>query len=141
MFHPTQSSTSSLIHLMHAITQAHTSTCNTSLMHVKNSTCHFCLWHLNRTVEEENERTKTSNYIVDNFSLTFVNLSLTWNLHFHVWLQNKRKILIWEKTIISLAYVPVYSLHLQQNNLNNPDAYSESCQTCKMECFAKLVTG
>ena len=31
----------------------------------------------------------TLNWIVDHFSLTFVNLSLTWMLYLHVWLQNK----------------------------------------------------
>ena len=36
----------SLLHMMHAITCAHASTCATSLMHVKNSMCHFCLWYL-----------------------------------------------------------------------------------------------
>ena len=36
----------SLLHLIHAIACTHTSTCTTSLMNVKNSTCHFCLWHL-----------------------------------------------------------------------------------------------
>ena len=47
----------SLIHLMHAISRAHSSTRVTSLMRVKNSSCHFfydtyCLEPLN----EENER-------------------------------------------------------------------------------------
>ena len=36
----------SLINLMCVITCAHDSTLTTSLMRVKNSTCHFCLWHL-----------------------------------------------------------------------------------------------
>ena len=37
---------SSLLRLMRAITHAHASTCTTSLMSVRNSTRHFCLWHL-----------------------------------------------------------------------------------------------
>ena len=40
------------------------------------------------------ERTKTSNLIVDHFSLTFVNLSLAWMLYFYVWLQNIEKFLV-----------------------------------------------
>ena len=40
------------------------------------------------------ERTKTSNLIVDHFSLTFVNLSLAWMLYFYVWLQNNEKFLV-----------------------------------------------
>ena len=50
----------SLIHLIYAIACAHTSTCATSLMHVKNSTHYFFfdtyyleLWN------EENRKTKT----------------------------------------------------------------------------------
>ena len=34
---------SCLFHLMREIAHAHTSTCATSLMRVKNSICHFCL--------------------------------------------------------------------------------------------------
>ena len=41
-----QVSTISLPHLMRVIARAHASTRATSLMHVKNSTHHFCLWHL-----------------------------------------------------------------------------------------------
>ena len=33
----------SFLHLMHGITHTHASTRASSLMHVKNSTCHFCL--------------------------------------------------------------------------------------------------
>ena len=40
------------------------------------------------------ERTKTSNLIVDFFSLTCVNLSLAWMLYFHVWCQNIGKFLV-----------------------------------------------
>ena len=37
------------------------------------------------------ERTKTSNLIVDHFSLTFVNFSLAWMLYFYEWCQDKGK--------------------------------------------------
>ena len=43
-------------------------------------------------------------------------------------------------TIISLVCIkrfPVYLLEPLQNNLNNPEAYFELCQTSKMGCFAK----
>ena len=42
------------------------------------------------------ERSETSNWIVDHFSLIFVNLSLAYLLYFHVWLQNKEKTLYLE---------------------------------------------
>ena len=51
----------------------------------------YCLVHWNA----ENERTKISNWIVDHFSLTFVNFSWTWMLYFHAWPQNKGEILSW----------------------------------------------
>ena len=81
---------------MRVIARAHASTRATSLMGLKNSTRHFCLciyclgyWN------EENEKTKTSNWIDDHFPLTFANISFTWMLYIHVWFQNKGKILIW----------------------------------------------
>ena len=40
---------------------------------------------------------KTSNLIVDHFSLIFVNLLLAWMLYFHERLQNKGKLLVWSK--------------------------------------------
>ena len=43
------------------------------------------------------ERTKTSNLIVDHFSLTFVNLSLASTFYFHLRLQNKGKFLVWSE--------------------------------------------
>ena len=60
---------------MHAVAHAQANTCATSLMRVKNRKHHLfltlvfdnCLGHWN----EENERTKTSDLIVDHFSLTF----------------------------------------------------------------------
>ena len=86
---------------------AHTTTSIISLMHVKNNMCHFCLWNLlSWTMEwikwkKEQNIENASNWIVDHFSLTFVNILLTWMLrfHFHVWLQNKGKILkkVWRK--------------------------------------------
>ena len=46
--------------------------------------------------------------------------------------------------IISLAYIKrscVSLLAQKQNNLSNPEAYSQLCQTSKMKCFAKIVNG
>ena len=43
------------------------------------------------------DRTKTSNWMGDHFSLTFVNLLLAWMLYFHVWLQNEGKLLVWSE--------------------------------------------
>ena len=137
---------------MPVIALAHPSTCATSLMHVKNSTSHFCLWHLLSGALEQKkmkERTKTSNLTVDHFSLTFINLSLAWMLYLHVWLQNKRKFLVWSEYysqfgIYQHSHIPVYLSFLepQQNNcFSNPEAYSEPCQTPKMECIAKIVNG
>ena len=78
----------------HTHTHTHASIHTTSLMHVKNNMFTFvydayCLGHWNK----ENARTKTSNRTFDHFTLSFVNLSLTWILYFHVRLQNKRRIL------------------------------------------------
>ena len=53
------------------------------------------VWDIGTT--KMKERTKTSNLIVGNFSLTFVNLSLVWILYFHVWLQNGGKLLVWSE--------------------------------------------
>ena len=77
---------------------------------------------------------KTSNWIVDHFSLTYVNLSLASMLSFHVWHQNDGK-MFGVNSIISLAYIK--SLHAPllepwQNNLSNPEAYLEACQTSKI---------
>ena len=77
----------------HADTPIHA----TSMMCVQNNMYHFCLYDtycLGHCDEEDKERTKTSNWILDQFSLSFVNKPLlTWMLYFHVWLQNKWKIL------------------------------------------------
>ena len=35
----------------------------------------------------------------------------------------------------------IYQLSHRQNNLSNPEPFSEPCQTSKMECFAKIVNG
>ena len=67
----------SLLYLMHAIALAHASKRAPSPISATNSTHHFCLWHLlSRTLEQWKWKKKTSNLIVDYFSLTFVNLSL-----------------------------------------------------------------
>ena len=50
----------------------------------------YCMGLLN---EKMNERTKTSNFTADHFSLTFVNLSFAW-MYFHVWLKNKGNFLV-----------------------------------------------
>ena len=65
-----------LLHLMCAILRAHASTRATSLMRVKNSTHHLCfvtlvVWDIG--MKKIKEKTKTSNLIVDHFSLNFVN--------------------------------------------------------------------
>ena len=44
--------------------------------------------------------------------------------------------------IISLAYIKYSTVSLfepRQNNLINPEAYSEPGQTSKMECFTKII--
>ena len=69
-----------LIHLMHAIAYALVSIHTTSLMHVKKSMCHFCLWYLlSGTLQWRKWKHQTTNWIVDHFSLVFVNLLL--NIH------------------------------------------------------------
>ena len=95
----------SLLHLMCAITHTHTSTCTTSLMHLKNSKCHSHLWLIVWVIgmKKMKERSETSNWIVDHFSLMFVNILLAWILHFHAWLQNKWK-------IVNLEWVPQSNL-------------------------------
>ena len=62
----------------------------------KNDTCTststyntYCLGNWN----EENEKTKISNWRVVYFSLAFAKLLLAWMLYFHAWLQNNEKIL------------------------------------------------
>ena len=45
-------------------------------------------------------------------------------------------------TIISLAYIKQSQVSLWkpgQNNLSNPEVYSEPCQTSKTECFVKIT--
>ena len=47
-------------------------------------------------------------------------------------------------TIISLAYIKCFHVSLLescQNSLSNTEAYSELCQTSKMEWFAQIVDG
>ena len=54
----------SLLHLMYVITGAHASTCATSLMHVKHSKHHFCLWQLlPGTIEQKKWKKKQKNQI------------------------------------------------------------------------------
>ena len=112
-------------------THTHTSTHATSLMHVKSSMCHFCLWRLCcGTLEQRNQRrAKTLNLIVDHFSLTFVNLSLAWMLYSYIWLQNNEKFLFWSECCNQFGiYQPSYVslLEPQENNLSNPEAYIQN---------------
>ena len=131
---------------MHAISQALTSTCATSLMYVKNST-YVPLLFMKLFVSyigtnKIKERTKTSSLIVDCFSLTLVNLSLAWMLYFHVWHSNKGKFFVWSEYYNQFdIYQPsrVSLLKPRQNNLKDPEAYPEPCQTSKMDCFVKIV--
>ena len=111
----------------------------TSLMCVKNITHHFCLWHLLSGTLEQRQQKKEQLIIliVDHFSLTFVNPLLAWMLYFHVWLQNKAKVLVWRKYYNQFGiHQPscVSLLELQQSNLSIPRAYSGPCQTSKMKC-------
>ena len=90
------------------------------------------------------QRAKASNWIIDHFSLIFVILSFAWMLYFHVLYDFRIREKFWVNTIISLIcskYSRVSLLEPGQNNLSNPEAYSEPCQTSKMDCFAKIVNG
>ena len=91
------------------------------------------------------ERIKTSNVIIDHFSLTVVNFSLAWMLYFHEWLQSKGKFLARSESFNQFGiYQPSYVstiVELWDVNLSNPEAYSEPCQIPKMEFFAKIVNG
>ena len=54
----------------------------------------------------------------------------------------KGKILIWSEYYNQFGIYQrshVSSLEPQQNNLSNPEAYSQPCQTSKIEFFAKIV--
>ena len=107
---------------VHTIACANASRCNTSLMHVKNSRCHFCLWkfvwHIG--TKKMKQRAKTSNLIADHFSLIFANLSLVWMLCHNQFGWHQPPCLSLSKS--------------QQSNLSNPEAHSEPCQTWKVEC-------
>ena len=112
-------------------------TCTTSLIHVKNSitTSIYDAYYLGHWNEENERRAKTSNLIVDCFLLTFINLLWAWLLYFHVLLWNKGKFLVWSEYYNQFGiYQPSFVLPIepQQNNLNNPEAYSKPCQTFKM---------
>ena len=64
-------------------------------------------------------------------------------LKFHAWLQNKGKFLVSSEYYNQFGiYQPSFPcIQPRQSNLSNPEAYSEPCQTSKMECFAKIVNG
>ena len=90
--------TFSLLHLMRAIARAHTSIRATSLMRVKHSMRHFCLWHLLcGTLKWKKNETKIKSITLNSWSF-FFNLCYTFVrsnvvLPCPVWLQNKGKIL------------------------------------------------
>ena len=88
------------------------------------------------------EKTKTSNLIVDHFSLNFVNLSLAWMLQFHVWLQNKEKVLVWSEYYnqFDIYQLSCVSLLEPQNNLSNLEA-GRTLSSTKIEWFVKTVNG
>ena len=53
----------------------------------------------------------------------------------------KGKILVWSEYYNQFGIYQLSCVFLSepwQNNLSNPEAYSELCQTSQMECFAKL---
>ena len=51
-----------LLHLMHATACAHPSTRTSSLVHVRNGTCHFCLWPLlSRILEQRKWKNEQKN--------------------------------------------------------------------------------
>ena len=59
-----------------------------------------------------------------------------------MWLQNKGEILIWRENYNHFAKYQcshAFPLEPQQNNFSNSQAYSEPCQTSKMECFEEVV--
>ena len=65
-------------------------------------------------------------------------------LYFRVWLQNKGKFLVWSEYYDHFGiyqHSRVSLLEPRQNNLSNPEAYSEPCQASKMEFFSEIVNG
>ena len=96
----------------------------------------YCLGHWN---EENERRNKTSNLIVDHFSLTIVTLPLVWMLYLHVWLQNNGKFLFSSEYYNHTIPFRMYLLEPRQSNLSNTDTCSAPYQTSKMECFTKIV--
>ena len=99
------------------------------------------VWDIGTKKVKEN---KTSNLIVDCFSLTFANLSLAWMFYFHVWCQNMRKFLVLSEYYDQFdKYKPscVSFLEPRQSNLSNTGAYLKPCQTSNMNIFAKKISG
>ena len=80
--------TPSLLCLIRAIARAHPSTIATSLIRVKNSTHHFSLtliyWDIG--MEKMIERSKTLNWTVNNFSLIFVKLNVSFSVVLPIWI-------------------------------------------------------
>ena len=89
------------------------------------------------------ERSKTSNWIAVIFLLTFVNLFFSLNVVLPcmtLWIGENWKFGV--NTIISLTCIKQSWVSLwepQQNNLTNPEVYSEPCQAFEIACFVKIV--
>ena len=64
------------------------------------------------------EKSKASNWIVDHFSLTFVNLLLPWMFYFHVWLQGKNP-KVWSEYYYRFGIYQTFSLSLLEPRQNN----------------------
>ena len=81
------------LHLMRVIARTHASTLATNLARVENIMRHFCLWLIvwDIGMEKMEKKKKIRNIKLNTWSL--ISPSLAWMLSFHVWLQNKWKIL------------------------------------------------
>ena len=99
------------------------------------------IWYI-RT-KKIKERAKTPILVVDCFSLTLANLLLAWMLYilpcmtleyckFFIWSEYYNQFGIYQPSLVSL-------LKPRKNNLSDPEAYPEPCQTSKMDCFVKVV--
>ena len=92
----------------------------------------FC----NIGMKKMKEKIKTSNLIVNHFSLTFVNISLAWMLYFHARLYNKGKFLVWKEYYNQFGIYQPSSISLlepRKSHLSNPETYLEPCQASNTE--------
>ena len=86
----------------------------------------YCLGHWNEESHGKNKNIKLN----------------SWSFFFNFFNLNVEKSKFGVNTIISLAYIKYSELFLLepwQNSLNNLEAYSEPCQTSKMESFSIIV--